>query len=82
MDTLFVNSKNSGTSNLYRLLLNLADKIILKRSEKYVALWNISIYSTGKNNKFKTSPPTWNKKFELTDGSYDAQYSILFWTYL
>ena len=38
MDTLFVNSKNSGTSNLYRLLLNLADKIILKRSEKYVAL--------------------------------------------
>ena len=30
-----------------------------------------------KNNKFKMSAPTWNKKFELPDGSYfisDIQY--------
>ena len=25
-----------------------------------------------KNNKFKTSAPTWNKEFELPDGSYSV----------
>ena len=36
MDTIFINSRNSKTSDLYRLLLiNLSDKINLKRSEKY-----------------------------------------------
>ena len=38
MDTIFMNSENSKTSDLYRLLLNLTDKINLKRSDKYVAL--------------------------------------------
>ena len=32
MDTIFMNSKNSETSEPYGLLLNLADKINLKRS--------------------------------------------------
>ena len=32
-----MNSKNSKTFNPHRLLLNLADKINLKRSDKYVA---------------------------------------------
>ena len=31
-----MNSKNSKTSEPYRLLLNLADKIDIKRSDKYV----------------------------------------------
>ena len=44
MDTLFMNSKNSKTSDPHRPLLNLADKINLKRSDKYVALTNISMY--------------------------------------
>ena len=35
MDTVFINSRNSKTSDLYRLLINLSDKINLKRSEKY-----------------------------------------------
>ena len=35
MDTIFINSRNSKTSDLYRLLINLSDKINLKRSEKY-----------------------------------------------
>ena len=26
-----------------------------------------------KNNKFKISAPTWNKEFELPDGSYSRQ---------
>ena len=38
-----MNSKNSKTSNTYRLLLNLTDKTNLKRSDKYVALSNLSI---------------------------------------
>ena len=38
MDTIFINSRNSKTSDLHRLLINLSDKINLKRSEKYLAL--------------------------------------------
>ena len=41
-----MNSKNSKTSDLYRLLLNLTDKIVLKRKDKYIALSNLSIYYT------------------------------------
>ena len=38
MDTIFVNSGNRKISDPHRLLLNLSDKINLKRSNKYVAL--------------------------------------------
>ena len=41
---IFMNSKNSKISETHRLLLNFLNKINLKRSEKYVALSNISIY--------------------------------------
>ena len=34
MDNVFMNSKNSKTSDPHRLLLKLADKINLKRSDK------------------------------------------------
>ena len=51
MDTIFMNSKNSKTSDPHRLLLNLTDKINLKRSDEYVALLNLSIYYTWKNIK-------------------------------
>ena len=44
MDSIFMNSKNSKTSDPYKLLLNLTDKIKLKRSDKYLALSNLSIY--------------------------------------
>ena len=76
MDTIFMNSENSKTSDPPKLLINLSDKINLKRSDKYVALSNLSINYTWKNiknsyknNKFKISAPTWNDKFELPDGS-------------
>ena len=36
MITIFINSKNSKTSDPHRLLLNLTDKIDLKRSYKYI----------------------------------------------
>ena len=51
MDTIFINSKSSKTSDLNRLLLNLSEKIYLKRSDKYVVLSNLSIYYTWKNIK-------------------------------
>ena len=43
-----MNSKISKTSNLHRLLLNITDKINLKRSDKYVALSSLSVYYTQK----------------------------------
>ena len=46
MDTIFMNSENSKTSDPHRLLLNLTDKTNLRRSDKYVALSNLSIYHT------------------------------------
>ena len=70
-----MSSKNNKTSNRHRLLLHLLDKIILKRSNKYVALSNLRIkvlkvLTLHRHNKFKISAPTWNDKFELHDGSY------------
>ena len=72
MDTIFMNSKNSGTWDPHRLLLNLTDKINLKKSDKYVSLSNLSIYYTWKNikksyknNKLKISAPTWNEEVEF-----------------
>ena len=77
MDTIFINSENSKITDPHRVLLNLTDKINLKRSDKYVALSNLSIYYTWKNmrksyknNKFKISAPTCYEEFELPDGSY------------
>ena len=49
MDTIFMNSENSKISDSHRLLLNLTEKINLKRSDKYIALLNLSIYFTWKN---------------------------------
>ena len=74
MDTIFMNSENSKTSDSHRLLLNLRDKIDLRRKDKYIALSNLSIYYTTKNtkiyknNKFKISAPTWNEEFRFSDG--------------
>ena len=51
MDAIFLNSKNYKTSDPHRQLLNLSDKRKLRRSEKYVALSNLSICYTWKNIK-------------------------------
>ena len=40
MNPIFMNSRNSKTFDPHRLLLNLTDKINLKRSDKYVVLYN------------------------------------------
>ena len=44
MDTIFMNSKNSRTSEYHVLLLKLADNLDLRRGQKSVPLSNLSIY--------------------------------------
>ena len=46
MGCIFMNSDNSLISDPHRLLLNISDKVNLKRSDKYVALSNVGIYYT------------------------------------
>ena len=76
MDTIFMNSENSKTSESYILKLKFTDKLDLRLDKKVIALSNLSIYYTWSiikslynNNKFKISP-TWNEEFILPDGSY------------
>ena len=79
MDTIFMNSENSKTSEYHVLVLKLTDKLGLRRGQKTVALSNLNIYYTWKNvksscndNRFKISAPTWSEEFELPDGSYSV----------
>ena len=53
------------------------EKMDLRRGDKHVALSDLNIYYTwkslkksNKNNKFKISRNTWDKEFELPDGSH------------
>ena len=45
MDTIYMNSKNSKKSYPHRLLLNLSDKIKLKRSDEYVTYQILACYT-------------------------------------
>ena len=79
MDTIFINLENSKRSKPHLLILKITNKLDLRIGEKIIALSNLSIYYTWKNiksscnnNKFKISPPLWNDKFELPDGSYSV----------
>ena len=46
IDTIFMSSKNSETSDSNRILRNLTDRIDLRRKDKYIDLSNLSIYYT------------------------------------
>ena len=48
MGTIFMNSVNSKTINHHRLLLNLTDKMNLKRNDEYGALSNLAFTMDGK----------------------------------
>ena len=78
METFFMNSKNSKTSEPHSFKYDLIDKLHLKNPNKNMALCSLSIYYTWKNvksiynnNQFKISAPTWNETFDLPDGSYN-----------
>ena len=75
MDTIFVNSENSKTSEPNVSILKITNKVDLRIGKKIIPLSNLSIYDTWKNiknscnnNKFKISAPKWNDKFELPYG--------------
>ena len=75
-----MNSENIKTSDTHRLLLNLWDKINLKRNDKYVDLSNPSIYNTWENVKksyqntrFQISAPTWNLNYLSIISESDIQ---------
>ena len=77
MDTIFVNSEKSRTSEYHVLVIKLADKLDLRRGKKSVTSSNLSIYytwknikSSYKNNMFEITAPTWSDEFELPNGSY------------
>ena len=67
-----MNSENSKTSYPHRLLLNLSDKINLKRSDRYVALSNLIIYYTWKNIKSYTK--IINLKYQPRHGMKSLNY--------
>ena len=72
LDTIFMNSENSKISDPHRILLNLTDKINLKRSDKYVALTNLSNFYTWKNikNLYKSN----KLKYQLQHGMPSLNY--------
>ena len=61
MDTIFMNSKNSKSSEAHVLILTLTDKLDLRRYEKSIILSNLSIYYTLKNIKSSYN----NNKFKI-----------------
>ena len=78
----WTNWTNSGTNELHRFKLDLADKLNLKNPNKNTGLANLSIYYTWKNikseynnNKFKISASAWNDTFDLSFDLSDGSYS-------
>ena len=76
METIFMKSDNSKTSEAHRFRLDLTGKLDLKDPKENMALANLSIYypwrnikSEYNNNKFKISTPTLNDSFDLPDVS-------------
>ena len=68
-----MNTLNSRTNESNRLIYQFTDKLNLKNPNKNIALANLrNIKSEYNNNKIKIFAPTWNDKFNLTDGSYSV----------
>ena len=72
MDTIFMNSENSKTSNLHILILKLTDKLDLRRGEKSIALSNLGINYAWKN--IKSSYTIINLKYQLQHGIMNFNY--------
>ena len=76
MDNIFMNSKNHKKSDPHRLLLNVADKTNLKRSNRYVALLNLSIYYIWKDITIISHISTTKLKYQLQHGTKNLNYLI------
>ena len=74
-----MNTGNSKTNEPHKSVLNLSQRLDLRRSNEHVTLQNLSSYYTWKNirkqyknKKLKKITPTLNDEFELPDGSYSV----------
>ena len=77
MESIFLKTENSKTSEPHRFKSDLTEKSNLKNPNKNMALANLNIYDTWKNiksecnnNKFKILAPTQNDTFDSPNGSY------------
>ena len=76
MNTIFVNSKNSKTSDPDRLCLNLTYKINLT-SDKYLALLSLSMYYIWRNiKKSYKNIRTLNLKYQLEHGMKNLKHLV------
>ena len=73
MDTIFMNSENSRTSEYHVLVLQLTNKLDLRRVQKSVALSNLSIYYKWKNVKNTYNN---NKIYHLQHGVKSLNYQM------
>ena len=72
MDTIFINSKNSGISDTHRLLLNLTNKIDLKKIINMLLYQILAFTTNGKIQKSHTN--IMNLKYHLWHGMNNLNY--------
>ena len=72
MDTIFMNSEYSKTSEPYVLILKVTDKLDLRIGEKSITLPNLSIYYSWKN--IKSSYNNNKFKYQLQHGMINLKY--------
>ena len=84
-----MNSENSEKSDPHKVIFNFSDQTNLNRSNKYIALSNLSICDIRKNiielyknHKFKISPATLNNEFELANGSHSISEAKICFEYI
>ena len=75
MDTIFMNSENSKTSEYHVLVFKLTNKLDLRRGQKTFALSNLSIYYTWKNIK-SSHTIIINLKYLLQRGMKNLSYRM------
>ena len=76
MENIFMNTRNSKTSQSNKFRLYFTNKLDLRGNRK-ISLVNLSIHHTWqnikdeyKNNRFEIIGQTWDETFDLPDGSY------------
>lgn len=79
MDTILIPLENIRTIDLHNLVHNVAHKINVKRSYKYVALPNVSNYYTWKS--MKQSNKKNNSKYKDKHGIKNLNYLIYLFLY-
>ena len=75
MSLIFMKSEKSKTFDCNRPLLNILEKINLKKSDQYAVLSNLSLYYTWKNIK-KNNTKLTNLKYQPQGGTINLNYLL------